>query len=140
MRRQSSIWLSAAILVMGAAACKFSDPTSSLRGGPSSLRVTELASTNSGYRPQPTAVGTVTYADLAVAESVTVGVQVLDGQGNYLSFTVPTASAAVATAENLPDNTAIPGGTLWKARIIAVAAGTTTAIVTAAGLADTITV
>jgi hypothetical protein len=143
MRRQGKIWLSATVLVLGAAACKFSDPTDSQRGGPSAVRITELGTNDGTYRPVLTAVGSVVHVDLAVAESVVVGVQVLDGQGNYLAFAVPTlgtASGTVAAMVNLPDSTAVPGGTLWKGLLIGNAAGTTTATVQAAGLSETITV
>ena len=105
--------------------------------------VTELSTTNSTYRPQLTALGSITYADLAVAESVTVGVQVLDAQGNFLAFATPavsTGSGTVAAMLNLPDSTAVPGNTLFKAQIIGKAACTTTAIIQAAGIADTFTV
>ena len=145
MRRQGTIWFSAAVLVLGVAACKFSDPTSSLRGGPFAIHVTELVSSKSSYRPTLTATGTVSYADLAVAETLTVGVQVVDQQGNYLSFAAPTYSTASGTVSAMvpfPDTVhiTIAGNTLWKAQMIGKAAGNTTAIVQAAGIADTITV
>ncbi len=143
MRRQSSIWLSATVLVLGAAACKFTDPTSSARGGPFTVRVTELGTSNATYRTNLTSVGSVVYANLAVAETVTVGVQVLDSMGNYLAFAAPqlgTASGTVAAMVNLADSTAVPGGTLWKGLLIGKAAGTTSATVQAAGLSSTIAV
>lgn len=139
MRRQGIVWLGATVAVLGAAACSYNDPTSSLRNGPSRLQVTEISGAE-----QLQSVGSLAFLNLAVNDTVTVKIQVRDQQGNYYEFSEPTYSIGTATANmvTMPDTVQnhVPGNTAWKALIIGTAAGTTSAIITAAGVADTITV
>jgi len=141
MRRQNIVWLGATVAMLSLAAC-FSDPTKSLRSGPSRLVVTELAAPN-GRTLQN--VGTLTYADINVNDTLILGIQVQDNQGNYFSFSAPTlgsGSAAIAALAAFPDTVlgTVPGNTLWKALLIGASSGSTTVTIQADGVSDTVKV
>jgi hypothetical protein len=120
MKRQGVGILAAVLAVAGIGGC-FDDPTSSLREGPATLRVSRSATT------------------LATGDSVLVEVNVLDGAGNPLPVGTPTWTSndpAVATVADA--GVVSPGGDFHRVFIKAVAAngGITTVRVTAQGLTD----
>lgn len=126
MRRQGLVWLAAGVVALSAAAC-FSDPTKSLRAGPTRL------------------VLSTSFANMTVAETLLVTVQVTDDQGNFQSFAEPTytpASATVAAMASIPDTTivSIPGLTLWKSNLVGKAVGNTKVMIVAGGVTDSILV
>lgn len=110
------------LAVVGLAGC-FEDPTSSLRNGPSRLRLS------------------VTELFVAPAESVVVDGFILDDQGNstpgQLSFS--SANPAVALAGDLPNDT-LPGRIQSSGYVVGVAGGETYVRVTALGVTDSIRV
>lgn len=144
MRRQGIVWLGATIAILGATAC-FKDPISSLRGTPSHVRVTY----DNGN------IGTLTEVHVPLGATGKLRIQLVDGNGNLYPFTAPTlatANPSIATLVTYPDSAnplqpyngsnpyTAPGNPYWKADISGLAAGTTTATITAGSVTDTLTV
>lgn len=139
MRRQGFVWLGAAVAVLGTAAC-FTAPVKA--GSASRVLVTEVKAP-SGHELQ--SVGDLTFVSIAKNDTVVLGIQVQDNVGNYFSFAAPTlatGSSAVATLVAFPDTTlgVLPGNTFYKALLIGAGTGTTPAIITAAGVTDSVAV
>ncbi len=140
MRRQGFVWLGA-VAVLGSAAC-FTAPSGSKATSPSRIIVTEVKAP-SGHELQD--VGDLTYVTMAKNDTIVLGIQVQDNTGFYYSFGAPTlatGSSGVATMAAFPDSVlgVLPGQTFYKALLIGAGTGTTPAIITAAGVTDTVTV
>jgi len=136
MKRQNIVRLGATVAMLSLAAC-FSDPTKSLRSGPSLLVVTNLGDASF--------VGNLTHASVDSGATLLLGIQVQDNAGNYYSFSAPTVgsnSSSIATFAVLPDSAlpAVPGNTRWKALLTGVAPGSTTLTIQADGVMDTVSV
>lgn len=141
MRQRGFVWLGATVAILGAAAC-FSPPTGTKATSPSMIVVTEFKAP-SGHSQQ--SVGTLTYANIAVGDTMVLGIQVKDETGFYYAFSAPTfasGNAGVANLVEFPDTALahVPGNTLFKAYLIGVATGTTSVQIQAAGLTDTVAV
>jgi len=123
MKRQGLVLLAVAVLSASAGGC-FSDPTSSLRGGPSTLSVQYAV------------------VHMNVGDSLTFQAQLLDNQGNVLPVTSVTyASANTGVARTGGDNSlVIPGNYYARGYITGASAGSTTVTVTAQGLSGKIAV
>jgi hypothetical protein len=125
MRRQALVWLSAAVLALGAAAC-FSDPTKSLRAGATRLQLAQNTLT------------------LHTGDSASVQALVYDGQGNQLTLTGAVWSSTDATIASVRADTAnpIPNDVYSRGVVKGVAAGggVTTVVLTLGSLADTLRV
>ncbi|MFI5278906.1 MAG: pre-peptidase C-terminal domain-containing protein [Gemmatimonadales bacterium] len=125
MRRQGLVWLAAAVLALGAAAC-FSDPTKSLRGGATRLSLAQNTLT------------------IHTGDSTSVQGLVYDDQGNQLTLTGATWSTTDATVATVRPDTSnpIPGDAYTRGIIKGVtsAGGITTVVLTFGSLTDTVRV
>jgi hypothetical protein len=125
MRRQGLVWLAAAVLALGAAAC-FSDPTKSLRAGATRLSLA-----------QNTLV-------LHTGDSASVQGLVYDDQGNQGTMTGAVWSTADPTTATVRADSAnpIPNDVYTRGVIkgIAVDGGVTTVVLTLGSLTDTLRV
>ena len=124
MRRQGMGWLAAGVLVLASVSC-YKDPVKPLQGGATRLIVSRSSAT------------------VSVPDSLVITTQVVDQQGNYLTFGAPTVTTLDPTIANIipfPDSIigTIPGNTLRKLEIVAVSAGQTKVTVTVDGLTDTV--
>jgi hypothetical protein len=126
------------VLALSAAAC-FSDPTSSLRGGPARLEFSDVQATTVG-----TSVKNLVMT--GTRDTVTLNIRVLDGQGNALAFTIDPVAGYASTAPTIvgiqayPDTAArtVPGNTSTRAIVYGLAPGVGYARISAAGLTDSI--
>jgi hypothetical protein len=125
MRRQGLVWLAAAVLAFGAAAC-FSDPTKSLRTGATRLSLAQNTLT------------------LHTGDSASVQGLVYDDQGNELTLTGATWSSTDAAVATVRPDTAnpIPGDAYTRGVVKAVAGGggVTTVVLAFGSLTDTLRV
>jgi hypothetical protein len=123
MRRQGSVWLVAAVLALGAAAC-FSDPTKALRNGATRLQLSQY---------------TVT---LKAGDSLSVRAYVLDDQGNQLDVGTPTWTSADPTIATARADAAAPGDVFSNGVVVGVnnQAGVTDVTVTIQGVQATVRV
>lgn len=123
MKRQGLVVLGLACFAAAAAGC-FSDPTSSLRNGPSMVSLS------------------YSQVSLAAGDSLTVTASVLDSQGNTYpatGATFTTASSAVART-GLDGTTPVPENYYVRGYIVAVASGATTITFTSRGVTGKVAV
>lgn len=122
MKRQGKVLLAAAMLALFGVSC-FSDPTDSLRNGPTRIDLDRSA------------------AFIKVGDSLAVTAQLRDDQGNYLATTGASwASADPTIAVVHPDTVKpAPGAAFSRAQIVAVGTATksTTVTVTIRGASAT---
>ena len=126
MTRQGMKLLTAGLLALSAFAC-FDDPVSDLQGGPARVALSRR------------------FLQHNVGDSTVINVQVVDAQGNPLTLsnvTYTSADPAVAEMIPLPDSTLreFPNQTLTKAVVAAKSPGSTTIVVAANGISDTLSI
>jgi len=141
MRHQGIVWSCATVAILGATAC-FSPPTGTKATSPSRITVSEFQTPGSHSQ---LLVGTLTFANLKINDTLVLGIQVQDNTGYYYAFSAPTFStsnSAVADLVAFPDSIlgVVPGNTLYKALLIGKGAGTTSVQVQASGLSDSVAV
>lgn len=121
MKRQSLVVLAMTIVAAGAAGC-FSDPTSSLRGGPALFSFDHST------------------VFLHPGDSTGVVATLMDNQGNALAATGATWEAADPTVADTHKDTSvsIPGDYFTRGFILGVAPGISHVTVSAQGVSDTI--